>query len=85
MKTKTNIAFNTGEDGIIKIIKLDEDNKIYSIDKQVAFVFKQISENKAYNEILVELAVLEAKKTKDELSKFLDSVIEDFKKLGFIE
>ena len=85
MKTKTNIAFNSSEDGIIKIIKLDEDNKIYSIDKQVAFVFKQIADNKTYDDILSELSVLEAKKTKTELSKFLDSVIKDFKKLGFIE
>ena len=85
MILKKDLIFNKDEENKIKVIKMTDDNKIYTLDKMVAAVFEKISENKNEKEILEFLSTTNKGKTSQELDKFLKDVVDDLKKLDFLE
>ena len=84
LKLNENLAFSKNDNGEIRIIIFNDDNKVYTIDKFVAFVFNQIADGKDFETILSTLEKEGTGKTKNELKIILDELVADFKKLQFI-
>lgn len=85
MKLSSNIAFNQISDDEIKVLKLDDDNNVYTLEKSVAHVFQLISKEKTTEEINSDIQSKISGKSPSEVSTFVSETIEEFKKLGFFE
>ena len=85
MKLSSNIAFNQINENEIKVLKLDDDNNVYTLEKSVAHVFELISKEKSTQEINSDIKSKLPSKSENEVSAFVKDTIEEFKKLGFFE
>lgn len=85
MKLSSNIAFNQINENEIKVLKLDDDNNVYTLEKSVAHVFQLISEEKSTDEISTDIRSKLPNKSASEVTAFVTDTIEEFKKLGFFE
>ena len=85
MKLNPNIAFNKVSDTEIKVIKLDDDNNVYTLEKYVAHVFELISKGDDTAAIKEKIKKELSNKSEKDIDVFLNSTLEEFKKLGFFE
>ncbi len=85
MKLSSNIAFNQINENEIKVLKLDDDNNVYTLEKSVAHVFQLISQEKSASEINTDIKSKLPSKSETEVNTFVAETIEEFKKLGFFE
>tara|TARA_R110000868_G_scaffold129349_6_gene338044 strand:+ start:3853 stop:4110 length:258 start_codon:yes stop_codon:yes gene_type:complete len=85
MKLNANIAFNKVSDDEIKVLKLDDDNNVYTLEKYVAQVFEMVSQGDDVPAIKTKIAQKLSTKTDKEIDAFLAGTIEEFQKLGFFE
>lgn len=85
MKLSSNIAFNQINENEIKVLKLDDDNNVYTLEKSVAHVFQLISQEKSTAEINTDIKSKLPSKSDSEVNTFVTETIEEFKKLGFFE
>ncbi|PIP88714.1 MAG: hypothetical protein COW01_14335 [Bdellovibrionales bacterium CG12_big_fil_rev_8_21_14_0_65_38_15] len=84
MKISPNIAFNKINDDEIKVLKLDDDNNVYTLEKSVAHVFDMINKEEKIDAITKSISE-QTKKDEKEVVTFVNETIEEFKKLGFFE
>lgn len=84
MKISPNIAFNKINDDEIKVLKLDDDNNVYTLEKSVAHVFEMINKEEKMDAITKTISE-QTKKDEKEVVTFVNETIEEFKKLGFFE
>tara|TARA_R110000868_G_scaffold117600_16_gene312627 strand:- start:10694 stop:10951 length:258 start_codon:yes stop_codon:yes gene_type:complete len=85
MKINSNIAFNKVNDDEIKVLKLDDDNNVYTLEKYVAHVFEMVSNGDEVPAIKKKISAQLSSKSEKEIDAFLASTIEEFQKLGFFE
>lgn len=85
MKLNPNIAFNKITDDEIKVLKLDEDNNVYTLEKSVANVFELISKGESEDAIKSSLQKKHSDLSKDQIDAFCADTFSQFKELGFIE
>jgi len=84
VKISPNIAFNKINDDEIKVLKLDDDNNVYTLEKSVAHVFDMINKEEKIDAITKSISE-QTKKDEKEVVTFVNETIEEFKKLGFFE
>lgn len=85
MKLNANIAFNKVSDDEIKVLKLDDDNNVYTLEKYVAHIFEMASNGDELADIKKKISAELSSKSEKDIDSFITSTMEEFKKLGFLE
>lgn len=85
MKLNPNIAYNKITDDEIKVLKLDEDNNVYTLEKSVANVFELIAKGESEDAIKSSLQKQHSNLSKDQIETFCSDTFKQFKELGFLE